>query len=111
MLRLGKGLYVSEVDCRKLAVTLKLFGKNERLTVDGDYVNFNQTLLVRGKKQAVVVGRELLSDIYPKIEKVFDDSNICIASRLNEQHPLMSSGKGRGKKYYPVTPQEVYGQL
>ena len=108
MTRNGKGLEFTAQNCITLGKKVRLFRDRHDVIIQGNYVEYVRELIIRGKKEVVKVRRKPLVEVYDQISQVYDHSNVCIARRLNPNHALLSTGKGAGKQFLPVTELEVY---
>lgn len=117
---MSKNLEMTVEDVVRFGRSATLFPKNgvshkyenSEVWIKGNVVMHKQWLFINGKKTPVYhnVPRSSLDEIYSRIKVLYDRSGIRIATRLNTNCRLLTTGKGDSKKVRKLTLTQVYNQ-
>lgn len=117
---MSKNLEMTVTDVVKFGRSATLFPKNalsskyenSEVWIKGNVVMHKQWLYINGKKTPVYhnVPQSNLDEIYSRIKVLYDRSGIRIATRLNTNCRLLTTGKGESKNVRKLTLTQVYNQ-
>lgn len=108
--RKGKGIPFNSYDVSTLGATAKLFN-NKEIVIVGSKAEIHQEVLMGGKKVECHIETVPIEQIFSKIRKLFDQSNMIIAERTTPRGRLLSTGKGVTKEHMPPRALEVQWAL